>query len=390
MSECAVAVANALPTLKERADLVTVGQRGDGVRELCDALVDSDLVGLAPRLVRHQLTIGRGVDGQPVQIGAYGPPFLIAGSSGGGKSTLATAFLEALSECRYQFCVIDPEGDHTALPQATALGAAERPPGVDELVDILANPKQNVVANLTGLSVADRPAFFHRLLPRLLELRGRTGRPHWIIVDEAHHLWPHDWRPAAATMPQQPHNLVFITVHPEHVSPTALAAVDLSIAVGRAPADTLKEFARAVGAGLPPIDNADLPTGEALAWWRSSGGAPVRLIIDQPQAERRRHIRKYATGELEPGKSFYFRGPEDRLNLRAQNLQMFLQVADGVDDDTWLHHLRRGDYSAWFRDAIKDDELAGEAAAAESSEGDAARSRAHIRAAIESRYTAPA
>jgi hypothetical protein len=247
-----------------------------------------------------------------------------------------------------------------------------------------------VVANLTGLSVADRPAFFHGLLPRLLELRGRTGRPHWIIVDDAHHLLPHDWRPAASTMPQQPHNLVFITVHPEHVSPTVLATVDLAIAIGRAPADTQKEFARAVGAGLPPVDNADLPTGEALAWWRSSSGALVRLLIDQPRAERRRHVRKYATGELEPGKSFYFRGPDDRLNLRAQNLQMFLQVADGVDDDTWLHHLRHGDYSAWFREAIKDDALADEAAGVESGADDAVQSRARIRAAIESRYSAPA
>jgi hypothetical protein len=27
---------------------------------------------------------------------------------------------------------------------------------------------------------------------------------------------------------------------------------------------------------------------------------------------------------------------------------MCLQIAAGVDDDTWLSHLRRGDYSRWF------------------------------------------
>jgi len=27
---------------------------------------------------------------------------------------------------------------------------------------------------------------------------------------------------------------------------------------------------------------------------------------------------------------------------------MFLQIAAGVDDDTWLSHLRRGDYSLGF------------------------------------------
>ena len=37
-------------------------------------------------------------------------------------------------------------------------------------------------------------------------------------------------------------------------------------------------------------------------------------------------------------------------------------MADGVDDETWLHHLRAGDYSRWFREGIKDDALADEAA----------------------------
>ena len=44
---------------------------------------------------------------------------------------------------------------------------------------------------------------------------------------------------------------------------------------------------------------------------------------------------------------------------------MFVQIAEGIDDATWQHHLRAGDYSEWFRDKIKDDELADEAAAIE-------------------------
>jgi hydroxymethylpyrimidine pyrophosphatase-like HAD family hydrolase len=40
---CAIAVANALPLLKERADFVTKGDRGAGVVELIDKLIASDL-----------------------------------------------------------------------------------------------------------------------------------------------------------------------------------------------------------------------------------------------------------------------------------------------------------------------------------------------------------
>jgi sarcosine oxidase delta subunit len=39
---------------------------------------------------------------------------------------------------------------------------------------------------------------------------------------------------------------------------------------------------------------------------------------------------------------------------------MFIQIAEGLDDETWLHHLRCGDYSRWIREAIKDEALANE------------------------------
>jgi hypothetical protein len=97
------------------------------------------------------------------------------------------------------------------------------------------------------------------------------------------------------------------------------------------------------------------------------------------------------TGELGPDKSFYFRGSDGRLHLRAHNLLGFVELAEGVDDDTWSHHLERGDYSCWFRDAIKDEELADEAERVERNRRlGPAESRAAIRAAIERRYTAAA
>jgi len=55
MCECSVAVANALPSLKERADLVTNGSHGAGVEELIEKLLSEDLATLAPRLKRHQM-----------------------------------------------------------------------------------------------------------------------------------------------------------------------------------------------------------------------------------------------------------------------------------------------------------------------------------------------
>ena len=45
-------------------------------------------------------------------------------------------------------------------------------------------------------------------------------------------------------------------------------------------------------------------------------------------------------GELPPERSFYFKGPERKLNLRARNLIQFLQLAEGIDVDTWTFHLK--------------------------------------------------
>jgi hypothetical protein len=66
-------------------------------------------------------------------------------------------------------------------------------------------------------------------------------------------------------------------------------------------------------------------------------------------------------------------------------------AAEGVDDETWLYHLQQGDYSRWFREAIKDESLAQEALEIENTAFQTASdSRAAIKAAIEQRYTLPA
>jgi hypothetical protein len=110
----------------------------------------------------------------------------------------------------------------------------------------------------------------------------------------------------------------------------------------------------------------------------------------KPAAEEaRRHKRKYAGGELPPDRSFYFKGPQGKLNLRAQNLNMFIQLAEGVDEDTWLYHLRGGDYSQWMRENIKDKDLVAEVEEIENNPASApGDSRARVIEAINRRYTA--
>ena len=136
---------------------------------------------------------------------------------------------------------------------------------------------------------------------------------------------------------------------------------------------------------VPSVDQRLAP-GEALAWFRRSGGDPLWFKPEMASVEVRRHRRKYAEGELTPDLCFYFRGPEGKLNLRAQNLAVFLQMGDGVDDETWLFHLKNGDISGWFHNVIKDPELALQAELMERADITAEESRKKIRSEIEHRY----
>jgi hypothetical protein len=261
---------------------------------------------------------------------------------------------------------------------------------VEEVIQLLETPDHNAVINLVGMQLEERPRFFHALFPRLQDLRARTGRPHWIVVDETHHLLSATWEPAEMALPQALTSMLFITVHPHLIAPAILSAVDVCVAVGQSPVETLLEFSGTLGQSLPATDHLSVEPGEVLVWRRHTETMPFRVRPAPSHTQRRRHRRKYAEGELEPERSFYFRGPDGKLNLRAQNLILFRQLADGVDDATWMYHLRRRDYSHWLRTAIKDEAVASEAEAVEAAtEISPQESRAQIKAAIERHYTLP-
>jgi len=394
-SECAVAVANAVPMLKARADLVTEGDHGAGVVELIERIIASDLADLAPRLERHDLRLGNEIGGDAAfNLPAHGTNLLLAGTSGSGKSTIVTSLLEQAAERGYQFCVIDPEGDYDNLG-AAVLGNQDSIPADVEVTNLLESPGRSAVVNLAGVALDARPRHFASLMLKLLSLRARTSRPHLIFIDEAHHLVPQE-QPAGETNQMMTWSevagVVAVTVHPDHLPAALLARMDRVMAVGQSPWETLTAVSNAIGAPLPPIAGGHEPLapGEALVWQPRGTGPVPRIRTVVPATERRRHQRKYAQGDLGPERSFTFRGPEGKLRLKARNLAVFVELAAGVDDETWQYHLRAGDYSRWIRQDIKDEGLANEIAAIERRRDGAGETRRAVEAAITSRYTASA
>jgi hydroxymethylpyrimidine pyrophosphatase-like HAD family hydrolase len=387
----AVAVANALPTIKEEADLVTKAARGAGVVELIEAVIKDDVAAFHARETHNTVEVGVDAEGHPIALRPHGGSALICGSSGGGKSTVATALLERMVEGGYQICVFDPEGDYAEFRGGVVFGDAKSPPQLAEVVKLLERPDDSFVINMLSVPFEDRPALLSDFISAIANLRAKIGRPHWILMDEAHHLLPAERDVSATASLDSLPPVILLTVDPTTLAVEALSRVEDIFAVGDKSAEAIEAFAHALSISSPKLPLTPPGKGETLFWRRSAGDQAQIMKSHAPAEKAERHIRKYAEGALGEDKSFYFRGPSNALNLRAQNLTIFMQMADGVDDDTWLHHLQANDYSRWVRRAIKDGELADEL---ERIEGlrtrDPEATRRSVREAIERKHTAPA
>jgi hydroxymethylpyrimidine pyrophosphatase-like HAD family hydrolase len=254
--ECSAAVANALPTLKRAADIVTQGDHGAGVVELIDELLRDDLASREPQLTRHHVLLGTDQSGREVHISPHGETVLVVGPTHRSKSELVTGLLERLAMKGYTFGVIDVEGDYGAISKAVALGSANRPPTASEILQLLRSADKSGVVNLSGLPTAERLPFVQTLVPQLAQLRARLGHPHWIVV--------HETRPA-------------------QVARQVLRATSLFIALGTAAPAALDEFCQASGLARPET-RVTLEEGAALAWRPAEPNAqPFRLNTVKPQ-----------------------------------------------------------------------------------------------------------
>jgi hypothetical protein len=238
-----------------------------------------------------------------------------------------------------------------------------------------------VALDLSALDREERIRAAGRFLHAVQRLRAETGAPHWIVVDEAHHLFPPGGSPAEEMFDAAWRGVCLITNEPQAVAPGVLRVARhvLSTSV-----EVVADVLRLVPRAMRP---AALETGEALSLVLADDGPAVRRFrVAARETQHRRHVKKYATGRLPPERSFRFRGPRGALDLVAHNLETFSMLARGIDEETWLFHLRNGDVARWLREKIKDGELADEVAALQEGEG-AAETRRGVLEAIARRYT---
>lgn len=274
--ELSVAVANAIPALRARADLVTTRARGAGVAELIERLLDHpEDPCFAPS--RHRLPIGD-AEGEEIAIEPFGHHVFVSDPSGVGRSTLMSAWLEQLADRRYQFCLVDPAGDYGGCSHAMRIGTAESVPPVEEVVGALQRPDQNVIVSLAGLPTAERPTYCASLLPRIRQCGAAIGRPHWFVIDAAHDLLPTGWREAGCLTPREWPSVVLVAPDHDRMSLLVRPEVDVVVAVGVV-GPQLAALLESAGVPAAP---AVLPPGLARMWHRGTRAAETTLTLRLP------------------------------------------------------------------------------------------------------------
>ena len=388
--ELGAAVANAVPALKQRADLVLDQPDGAGIIELLTGPVMAGTRRLPPR--HWQLQLGHDADRNPVRVPASQQNLLLTGGSCSGKSYLAGLLVEQLVRLDYSVLVLDREGDHHSLGDRRgilAVGGTQRLPTAQELTALLRHRFGSVVVDLSQHDELAQQAYLAEVMPSVLAQRAVTGLPHWLVLEEAHSLLvdPHPWRGLADQMS----GLCLSTYRPDALPTMVRDELDLFVlSAGGGDGSASATTFVAEQTGWPehrltaPL--TDSPRGRALLVRRD--GPPTDFTVGPRSSSHVRHWHKYIESELPPSYRFYF---EPHAHGRvAANLREFHRHLGGCPAEWIERHARHHDFSSWIRAVLQDLELAQHIAVAERSLQFDDRSveevRDAIRDAIEHRY----
>jgi hydroxymethylpyrimidine pyrophosphatase-like HAD family hydrolase len=282
-AEYSVAVANAIPSLKAAADRVTSEPRGDGILEVIADLIESDLETTPAVRQRRKLLVGKDATGQEVALPTHGVSLLVAGAAKSGKSWLTKQLLLRLCACGYQFCVLDGRGEYLDFEPAVIFGTRDHAPDTIEILSALEKPGTQAVVCLAAVPVRKRSAFFEEFSLAVHALREKSGRPHWLVVDEAHELVP---KRGSTKEELIAGNAIYVTADPGALANQLLAAVDVVAACGPQARRAFEAYADALPATRPPEALHAPAEGETLLWRRRGAAAPALVTIARPTPAR--------------------------------------------------------------------------------------------------------
>lgn len=362
--EIGVAVSWGCKALQSIADHVL---EGSGPEALAGYIREMSSTPKLPpqRAKERRVLLGEGAMG-PVETSIHGRNILIAGDPRSGKSWIAGLFAEHLLLQGYCLCVIDPEGDYSglaSLPDVVVFNDVT-PPRLSNVERALRHPDTSIVIDLSALGHEEKLEYVRDLHPMLVNLRRRSGLPHWIVMDEAHYfLTPSE---TEAPTEEEPAAYLLITYRPSHVHPALLQTAGTIIVTSLTDPDEVRTLTELRGA-----EGAESEWGEALGGLSiaeaaiiprdaSEGRLPQRFTVAPRLTSHVRHRAKYIDVPMPSDRAFHFTCHGRNFGSPARTLKEFVSLQARLPVKAIEGHARRGDFSRWIAKVFGDQPLAAE------------------------------
>jgi hydroxymethylpyrimidine pyrophosphatase-like HAD family hydrolase len=362
-SETSIAVADAVPSLKAAADMVTNLSGPGGVQ----ATLETYWLNNQPfpkTAARHQRLIALGKDEADEMVSLPGDSLVssnlgIFGDSGSGKSWVTGLLAEGMHVAGYQVLLIDPEGDFRglrSLPGIIALNGDELTlPTPSVVITLLEEASISVVLDLCSYPINKRDAYITELLQRLRPLKEHKFRPHWIVLEEAQHFLPPDGNEISAALEPMltQGGWAFVSYRPDRLVESLLTAIDHCLLARLSDSEAVQAVANII----------NIPTAELLANTSDGhiwlcGQKLVRLRASGRRVPHVRHLYKYLDTPLPKEKRFYFHTNQGFLGVTAASLFEFKEIIANLQLESLTYHQERGDFAAWIRRVLADEVLA--------------------------------
>jgi len=366
LAEVGVAVEWGSSALRAAADIVVAGAGPPAVADYLRILIDTGTLPAAAR-ARRRLLLGHLEDGREFSLAVRGRNVLVTGDAKSGKSWVAGLLYEQLILHGYCVCVIDPEGDYSALeglPGVTVLGREDPPPTPRELLRAFRYPDRSIVIDLSHRPHDEKIQYIRAVLPALNVLRHRTGLPHRILLDEAHYYLHDD--DSHQLLDFERNGYTVVTYCASRLPAALLAATEVMIVTCESNPAEIEALCRCCGGpGGDPARWAmldRLKTGQAMALpiTEEAGGELQLFTIASRLTPHVRHREKYVDVPVSPDRSFIFKRNGEPSPRRVRTLRQFVAVLETTPPSLLDSYVLRGDFSRWIADVFGDRALADE------------------------------
>lgn len=365
--EVGVAVGWGSEALKRSADYVLPGTGPSAVAGYIRQLASAGRIPV-PVKARRYLLLGHSEDGRPLALAVKGRNVLVAGDAKSGKSWVTGLLCEQLILYGYSLCILDPEGDYIsleALPGVVVFGGADPLPRTRELLRTLRHADVSIVIDLSHKSHSEKLEYLRTTLPAMATLRGQTGFPHRIVVDEAHYFL-HD--PDVLNLLDLEWNgYTLVTYRASRLHRAVLGANQAVIVTRESDpheVDALRELCQSCNVAMSQEEwqqlLGGLRIGEAVALpiTEEAEGIVRRVRLAPRLTPHVRHFAKYIDIPVSESRAFVFWSGSVPTGQRARTLRAFVDIVERLPLAALDGHLRRNDFSNWIANVFGDFPLA--------------------------------